>query len=31
LNTKGLSQGTWQVRIDLGDGAMHTVLISLKK
>ena len=31
LGTKGLSQGTWQLRVDLGDGATHTVLLSLKK
>ena len=31
LGTKSLSQGTWQVRIDLGDGSTHLVLISLKK
>jgi hypothetical protein len=31
LGTKPLSQGTWQVRIDLGDGATHVVLISLRK
>jgi hypothetical protein len=30
LSTKGLSRGTWQLRIDLRDGAPHTVLISLK-
>lgn len=30
LSTKGLSTGTWQIRIDLGDGELHTVLISLK-
>jgi hypothetical protein len=33
LGTKGTqwSAGTWQLRIDLGDGVSHTVLISLKK
>ena len=31
LNTKSLSQGTWQVRIDLKDGVTYSVLISLKK
>jgi hypothetical protein len=31
LGTKSLSQGTWQVRIDLGDGSTNLVLISLKK
>ena len=31
LSTKGFSQGTWQIRIDLGDGTQRTVLISLKK
>jgi hypothetical protein len=30
LATKPLSTGTWQIRIDLGDGELHTVLISLK-
>lgn len=30
LNTKNLTSGTYQVRADLGDGALHTVLISLK-
>jgi hypothetical protein len=29
--TKGLSEGTWQIRIDLGDGATHVVSVSLKK
>ena len=31
LGTKQLSQGTWQLRIDLGDGSTNVVLISLKK
>ena len=31
LGTRSLSQGTWQVRIDLGDGGTHVVLMSLKK
>ena len=31
LSTKGMTQGTWQVRIDLLDGVSHTALISLKK
>jgi hypothetical protein len=31
LNTKSLSEGTWQLRIDLGDSVNHTVLISLRK
>jgi YVTN family beta-propeller protein len=31
LATKSLSAGTWQVRIDLGDGTLNTVLISLTK
>ena len=31
LGTKSLSQGTWQVRIDLGDGSTHVVMLSLKK
>lgn len=30
LNTKGLPQGTYQVRVDLGDGATNTTIISLK-
>lgn len=30
LATKPLSAGTWQIRVDLGDGETHTVLISLK-
>lgn len=30
LGTKSLSSGTWQLRIDLGDGAARTVRISLK-
>lgn len=29
LSTKGLSSGTWQLRVDLGDGAMHAYTISL--
>lgn len=30
--TKGLSEGTWQIRVDLLDGDLsHTVLVSLKK
>jgi hypothetical protein len=28
--TKGLSKGTYQVRVELGDGATHAVLVSLK-
>ena len=32
LGTRGMSEGTWQIRIDLGDGAApRTVAISLKK
>jgi len=31
LNTRNLSQGTWQIRIDLLDGVSHTVLISLRR
>lgn len=31
LSTKGLSEGTWQLRVDLGDGAIHAYQISLKK
>jgi hypothetical protein len=30
LSTKGLTAGTYQLKIDLGDGAEHTVIISLK-
>jgi hypothetical protein len=30
LNTKNLTAGTYQVRADLGDGVLHTVIISLK-
>jgi HYR domain len=30
LNTKTLSAGTYQLRIDLGDGVLHTVNITLK-
>jgi hypothetical protein len=30
LATKGLSTGTWSLRIDLGDGASRTATISLK-
>jgi hypothetical protein len=29
--TKGLSAGTWKIRIDLGDGTDFSVLVSLKK
>jgi hypothetical protein len=29
LGTKGLSPGTWQLRVDMGDGAMHSAIISL--
>jgi hypothetical protein len=31
LATSGLSQGTWQLRVDLGDGVVHTTLISFRK
>lgn len=31
LGTKGLSAGTWQLRIDLGDGTTNTVVFSLRK
>ena len=31
LSTKSLSEGTWQLRIDLGDGVLRTVNIALKK
>jgi len=34
LGTKGQSEGTWQLRIDLGDGAppsLRSVVISLKR
>ena len=30
LSTKGLSTGTWQLRVDLGDGAIHAYTISIK-
>lgn len=30
LSTKTLSVGTWRLRVDLGDGATHTVVFSLK-
>ena len=30
LATKTLTQGTWQIRIDLQDGLPHTVMVSLK-
>ncbi|MCK6546929.1 PxKF domain-containing protein [Myxococcota bacterium] len=30
LSTKGLSQGTYRLNIDLGDGVLRTVLISLR-
>jgi len=29
--TKGLTEGTWQIRIDLGDGVTHIVNVSLRK
>ena len=28
--TKGLTAGTYQIRVDLGDGVAHTVLVSLR-
>ena len=31
LSTKNLTQGTWYLRIDLGDGVDHIVQIKLKK
>lgn len=31
LSTKNLAAGSWQLKIDLGDGVLHTVVISLKK
>ena len=31
LGTKSLSQGTWQIRIDFGDGTTNAVLVSLRK
>jgi len=32
LNTKSMSgEGTYQLRVDLGDGVSHTVIVSLKK
>jgi len=30
LATKTLTQGTWQIRIDLQDGSPHTVTVSFK-
>ena len=29
--TKGLSEGTWQIRVDLGDNVLHVVHVSLRK
>jgi hypothetical protein len=29
MATKGLSAGTWQLRVDMGDGAIHAYTISL--
>jgi hypothetical protein len=29
-STEGLAVGTWQLRVDLGDGVPHVVLVSLK-
>jgi len=31
LSTKPLAQGSWQIRIDFGDGTSRVVVISLKK
>ena len=31
LGTRMLSEGTWRMRIDLGDGALHTVDFSLRR
>jgi hypothetical protein len=31
LSTKGLSVGTWQLRVELGDGAIHAYTISIVK
>ena len=31
LNTKGMTQGTWQIRIDLLDGVTHVVPVSLQR
>ena len=31
LGTKGMSEGTWQLRVDLGDKVTRTVIISLRK
>jgi hypothetical protein len=31
LSTKGFSEGTYQLRIDLGDGSSHTVTITSRK
>ena len=30
LNTKGLSKGTWRLKVSLDDGSTYTTLISLK-
>lgn len=29
LSTKGMSAGTWQLRVDMGDGAIHAAVLSL--
>lgn len=31
LDSKGLTSGTWQLTVDMGDGALHTAVISLTK
>jgi hypothetical protein len=31
LSTKGFSEGTYQLRVDLGDGVAHTVNITSRK
>jgi len=31
LGTKALSQGTWKLSFDLGDGVDHSILVSLRK
>jgi len=30
LSTKGMATGTWSIRVDLGDGVAHAIVVSLK-
>lgn len=30
-STKGLTAGTWRIRVDMGDGADHSALVTLRK